>query len=187
MTKYWLKIVLGALLIFVVGYSIYRIGERGVTKATSIFATADPISIPLRFAGFSLDNQRLGQIDRLTFVRTAPKSVSSVEIVVQLDDSASAGRLANCFLRLDNPHNIDEHSTFLCATAADTMGTTLKPFGRVLVKGTAVEVPLLVPTDIIRELSNVNFNRSDSMPEIQPAPAVLPAAPAAPATPGTTP
>jgi hypothetical protein len=181
MTKYWLKIALGALLIFVVGYSVYRVGQRGVTKVTSIVGTADPISIPVRFAGFSLDHQRLGRIDRLTFLRSAPKSVSSVEIVIQLDDSAAVTRLANCYLRLDNPHNIDEHSTFLCAGAADTMGTALKPFGRVIVKGTAVEVPLLVPTDIIKEFSNVNFNRSDSIPEIQPTPAVVPAAPAAPA------
>ena len=187
MTRYWLKIVLGALLIFVVGYSVYRIGQRGVSKVTSIVGTADPISLPLRFAGFSLDNERLGRIDRLTFMRSAPKSVSSVEIVVQLDDSASAARLANCYLRLDNPHNIDEHSTFLCATAADTAGTILKPFGHVKVKGTAVEVPLLVPTDIIRELSNVKFNASDSLPEIQPTPAEAPVVPAAPAAPGTTP
>ena len=187
MTKYWLKIALGALLIFVVGYSIYRVGERGVTKVTSIVGTADPISIPLRFAGFSLDHERLGRIDRLTFLRSAPNSVSSVEVVIQLDDSAAASRLAHCFLRLDDPHNIDDKSTFLCATAADTMGTTLKPFGRVLIKGTTVEMPLLVPTDIIKELSNVDFSESDSIPAIHPMPTATPVAPGAPSAPAPTP
>jgi hypothetical protein len=163
-----------------VGYSVYQVGHHGVTKVTSIVRTNDPISIPVRFAGFTLDHQRLGRIDRLTFLRSAPKSVSSVEVVVQLDDSASVARLTNCLLRLDNPHNIDEHTTFLCAAAADTLGTTLKPFGRVLIKGTTVEVPLLVPTDMIKELSNIDFNRSDSIPEVQPTPSVVPAAPAAP-------
>ena len=81
MTRYWLKITLGALLIFAIGMAINFGVRKGVRTVHTVVETADPITIPIRFATFRVDGVALGKLRELKLLRTSPKQISSAEVV----------------------------------------------------------------------------------------------------------
>ena len=196
MTRYWLKITLGALLIFLIGMAINFGVRKGVRTVHTVVETADPITIPVRFATFRVDGVALGRLRELKLLRTAPKQVSSAEITVRLDSAAYADRLSTCTLRIDDVEKIDERTTFVCVTA-DNPGISgaFERFGEVRVEGTDLVLPLLLPAAAVRDFRSQGADSAAAEAEaaVQAAEsaAVSPNAPPAPvpAVPqaGTTP
>ncbi len=135
MRHYWLKIVLGMVAIFVVGMLGVTLVRRGAGRVRDVVNTSDPITIPLAFVPFKLNGNKVGSIDRLVLLRSSPKKVRGADLVVTLADSVPAARLTGCVLIAERIDNIDEHSTFSCAPAADTAHRDLVPAGSVQVKG----------------------------------------------------
>jgi len=180
MTRYWIKIVAGALLIFVAGMAVWMMGKKGVSTAHAVLESADPISIPIKFVRFRVDGASLGKIQKITLLRDAPDQINAVEVTVRLDSAAMADRLRACSMRIDDLENLDEHTSFVCAApgAPDsaTAAEAFEPFGVVRVQGTDLTMPLLLPGATVRELKNQK-SRADSL-----APPEVPDAPAAPAT-----
>lgn len=190
MTKYWLKIALGALLIFAVGMGIKYGIDQGKAKVRRVLETASPITVPLKFAGFRVDGQRVGQLERLTLERSDPSHVSSVQLVVRLDSAVDAERLRPCMLRIDDLEHIDENTTFVCLTgaAADSaVGVAhFEPFGEVTVEGSDVVMPLQLPAAVVTQLRDRGWQTFDSAATVPPVGAVPPP-PAAPAAGATAP
>ncbi len=153
MTRYWLKITLGALLIFAIGMAINFGVRKGVRTVHTVIDTADPITIPIRFATFRVDGVALGKLRELKLLRTSPKQLSSAEVVVRLDSVAYADRLSACTLRIDDLEKIDERTTFVCVTA-DNPGVAgaFEQFGEVRVEGTDLVLPLLLPAAAVSDL-----------------------------------
>lgn len=196
MTRYWIKITLGALLIFAIGMAINFGVRKGVSTVHTVIETADPISIPIRFATFRVDGVALGKLRELKLLRTAPKQVSAAEISVRLDSAAYADRLATCALRIDDLEKIDERTTFVCVTSDNPgMPGAFEPFGEVKVEGTDIVLPLLLPAAAVRDFRSQGVDSAAAAAEaaVQAAEslAVSPVAPPAPvpAAPrtGTTP
>jgi len=176
MTKYWMKIALGALLVFAVGMGIRYAFNRGKEKVRVVLETASPITVPLRFAGFRVDGQRVGQLERLTLERSDPHHVSSVRLVVRIDSAAVAERLRSCTLRLDDLEHINENTTFVCLTGpgADSAGTVadFESFGEVSVEGSDVVMALQLPAAVVTQLRDKGWQATDSVqfvPPVQPA------------------
>ena len=196
MTRYWLKITLGALLIFAIGMAINFGVRKGVRTVHTVVETADPITIPVRFAPFRVDGLQLGKLRELKLLRTTPKQISSAEVTVRLDSAAYADRLATCALRIDDLEKIDERTTFVCVTTDNPgMAGAFEPFGEVRVEGTDLVLPLLLPAAAVRELRSQGADSAAAEAEaaVQAAesaaasPVAPPApVPAAPKT-GTTP
>jgi len=182
MTKYWIKIVAGALLIFAAGMAVWYMGRKGVSTAQSVFDSADPITIPIRFVDFRVDGAAVGKIQQLRLLREARDQITSVEVTVRLDSAAVADRLRACSMRIDDLENFDEHTTFVCAPADESDSATaaqaFEPFGVVRVQGTDLTMPLLLPGATVREFKNQKSG-ADSL-----APPEVPDAPAAPAADG---
>jgi hypothetical protein len=198
MTRYWMKIALGALLIFVIGMGLNFGVRKGVRTVHSVTETADPITIPIRFATFRVDGVALGKLRELRLLRSAPKEVSSAEITVRLDSAASADRLSACTLRLDDLEKIDERTTFVCVTADNPgMPGAFEPFGEVKVEGTDIVLPLLLPAAAVRDFRSEGAANAaaDAEAAAQAAdsaasgavapPAPVPAAPKVQATPAS--
>lgn len=196
MTRYWIKITLGALLIFAIGMAINFGVRKGVSTVHTVIETADPISIPIRFATFRVDGVALGKLRELKLLRTAPKQVSAAEISVRLDSAAYADRLSACTLRIDDVEKIDERTTFVCVTSDNPgMPGAFEPFGEVKVEGTDIVLPLLLPAAAVRDFRSQGVDSAAAAAEasVQAAeslavspvapPAPVPAAPKA----GTTP
>lgn len=152
MTRYWMKIAFGAILIFAIGMAINFGVRKGVSTVHTVMETADPISIPIRFATFRVDGVALGRLRELKLLRTAPKQISSAEVTVRLDSAAYADRLSACTLRVDDVEKIDERTTFVCVTADNPgMPGAFEPFGEVKVEGTDIVLPLLLPAAAVRD------------------------------------
>ncbi len=181
MTRYWIKIVLGALLIFAIGMAVWFGVRKGVTTVHTVFETSDPISIPLKFVTFRVDGASLGRLEQLKLLRTAPKAIAGVEITVRTDSAAAADRLRNCTMRIDDVEHIDEHTTFVCVAAGDPGASgSFVPFGQVLVQGTDIALPLFLPAAAVKDLQHQGWQGPDSLtaPGV-PASPDLPVPPAA--------
>lgn len=183
MTRYWIKIAAGALLIFAAGMVVWTLGRKGASAAHSVFNSADPISIPLKFVDFRVDGSPLGKIQRLTLLRSAPEEFTSVEVTVRLDSAAAADRLRTCLLRLEDLDNIDENTTFVCATPETPPGAeAFEPFGQVRVQGSDLTIPLMLPTAVVKDLKNKKVNVEVAAPPVVPDPPSPPVGEAAAAS-----
>ena len=111
MGKYWVRIGLGALLVFGVGYAAYATGRRVVEKIDS----DQDLTIPLgAFVPFKLDGDKLGTFRSLTILRSAPREVTGFALRARLTDTAAFERVQNCKLSVTDPERIDERTTFFC-------------------------------------------------------------------------
>jgi hypothetical protein len=160
MRNYWLRIVLGALVIFGVGMVIATMIRRGSRAVHDIAEGSGPISIPLPgFVPFSLDGNRLGSIRRITMYRDAPKKPSSFVVSVSLPDSIVSERLAKCIILVDTNQNtagtsvnINGKTEFRCLSAADTAGKDLVPFGSIVIRARGDSFPFLLPRRVMEEM-----------------------------------
>lgn len=160
MKNYWLKIALGALSIFVVGMVI-RAGVYTVKDKVQInFNSSDPISLPLAFVPFKLDGAKLGKVDRVTLLRSDPKHIESVRILVQLADSLNLARLRNCLVAIDDLDRLNEKTTFRCQ-GPDTAKSGLVRFGILRVQGSQDSFPLLLPAKTVADLRDIRINFRD--------------------------
>jgi hypothetical protein len=167
MRNYWLKILLGALGIFVVGMIGVSIVRGGIAKVHSVVEGDGPITIPLGLIPFVLAGERLGNLDRVTLHRETPSRVSAVELEVDLSDSLLAQGLSGCRLAAnlegdstDHGVNVrvnrDHKSTFHCVPV-DSTPPDLLEYGVAVFRPGDIEVPLLLPTDLVTELQTLDF------------------------------
>jgi hypothetical protein len=167
MRNYWLKILLGALGVFAIGMIGVTLVRGGHAKFHSIVEGDGPITIPLGLIPFVLAGERLGNLDRVTLHRESPSHVSAVELQVDLSDSLLAQGLSGCRLAAnfeeDNTHggvnirvNRDHNSAFRCVPE-DSTPPDLLEYGVAVFQPGEVEVPLLLPADVVTELQSLDF------------------------------
>jgi len=169
MTRYWLKITIGALLIFGLGMAIWYGVKRGVGAVHVVMDSNQPISIPIKFATFRLDGVALGKIDHIVLMRSAPKRLTAVKVTVRLDSASFADRIRSCVVRLNSLEKLDENTTFVCAAGADpSVAGAFQPFGQLLVEGTDVAVPLLLPASDVRDMQRGGSRVVDSAGPVSP-------------------
>jgi hypothetical protein len=166
MRNYWLKILLGALGIFVLGMIGVTIVRSGIAKVNSVVEGSGPITIPLGLIPFVLAGERLGNLDRVTLHRETPSRVDQVELEVNLTDSLLAHGLSGCRLAAnfeeDGKGGVnlrvgrDQKRTFECVPE-DSTPPNLVEYGTALFRPGDVEVPLLLPADLVTELQSLDF------------------------------
>lgn len=177
MTRYWIKIVLGALLIFAAGMAVWKGVHVGVNTVHVLTETADPITIPLKIVNFRVDGASLGRLEKIRLIRTAPQAIASVEVTVRLDSAAVADRLRNCTMRIDDVENMNEQTTFVCVSPeSPAPAGEFEPFGEVRLEGTDIVLPLLLPAAAVRDLQHNGSRGADSLtaPVVPPAPTLPP-------------
>lgn len=137
MSRYWMRIIFGALGIFLVGTAAYYGVRSGKQRVQRVVESDAPITIPLAFIPFKVDGKELGTLSRLQILRSSPKQVEAVNFRVKLADSIADERLAQCILVAGDDgmnfqvKHINPNSTFYCATASDTAGKNLAPLGSI--------------------------------------------------------
>jgi hypothetical protein len=152
MRSYWFKIAASALGIFAVGMlaiTAFR-SVRGTVRRT--LNSNDPIPIPIiGLVPFRLDNEKLGSISRVEFLRSDPEHVTGVRVLVKLADSIDPARLASCQLALDDVDNIGERTTFRCEPGVGPVAG-LEQFGVLALKNSSDTFPLLLPAKAVADL-----------------------------------
>ncbi|HEY7479089.1 MAG TPA: hypothetical protein VH680_01120 [Gemmatimonadales bacterium] len=166
MRNYWLKILLGALGIFVLGMIGVTIVRSGIAKVNSVVEGSGPITIPLGLIPFVLGGERLGNLDRVTLHRESPSRVDQVELQVDLADSLLAHGLSGCRLAanfedggkggVDVRVGRDQNHTFECVREDSTPPNMIE-YGTAIFRPGDVEVPLLLPADVVTELQSLDF------------------------------
>jgi hypothetical protein len=182
MRNYWLKILLGALGIFAVGMIGVIIVRSGIAKVNSVVHSDEPITIPLGLVPFALAGERLGKLDHVTLYRESPDHVSEVELTVNLADSLLAQGLSGCRLVADiegdkrergvnlrvGKDSMDQNA-FSCLTG-DSTPPAFEEYGTAIFNPGEIEVPLLLPVDLVAELQSLDFDHdsagADSLGEI---------------------
>lgn len=144
MTKYWIRIALGMLLIFGVGMAVVTAGRRGAATVHAIANSSDPIEIPVPFMPLRLNGEKIGGVERVRVLRDLPKHVTGVEVSVSVPDTANVARLGRCLLTLNDEHRFNNNSTLICSSSADTAGRALTAFATVIVEGSGQRFPLLL-------------------------------------------
>ena len=168
MRNYWLRILVGALIVFAVGMVGVTLIRHGMVKVNDVVRGSGPISLPIAFIPFEIDGNKLGKLDRVVLERTAPKQISSVKVDVNLDDAMVAQGLSQCKLAA-NFDASERHSkgihiktgkagqgTFRCLgpTEADS---TIVQFGVAVLHPGEVTLPLFLPKDLVADLQTGNF------------------------------
>jgi hypothetical protein len=156
MRSYWLKILLGACAIFVVGYAgVYGI-RKSKDRIRSIAESSDPVSIPLAFLPFTLDGVKSGTFKGIRLDRDAPKSLNSITLRVNLADSADAERIKACLVTLEGDgHEFDPSRGFRCLKPAEADSAALVAFGEVYFSvrhGENFSVPLMLDSAVVSDL-----------------------------------
>lgn len=157
MRKYWGKITLSALLIFIVGYGIVSAGRR---MKETIHSSKD-ITIPLgAFIPFKMEGVRVGSIRQIRFRRSEPKVLAGIDVRVRVSDTAAFERMKDCRLSVNDARNIDERTSFLCLPS----DSGYQAFGEVTAylydpdgEDPTIVMPLLLPDAAVAE-----FRRPDS-------------------------
>jgi hypothetical protein len=100
-------------------------------------------------------------------MRKSPNEVTAVELEVQLGDSLVARGLQGCRLVANmetrGDSGVDLHvgprspSVFYCA--ADTAQADLLEYGHAVLQPGDVQVPLLLPRDVVKELQHIDFGK----------------------------
>ena len=152
MRRYWGKIILGALLIFAVGFAIISAG-RSVKQS---IVTNKDITIPLgSFVAFKLDGIRVGSIRQIRIRRSEPKVLAGFDVRVRLSDTAAFTRLQNCRLSVNDAHHFDERTSFLCLPS----DSGYVPFGEVTAyisdpdqDDPTLVLPLLLPAQVVADI-----------------------------------
>jgi hypothetical protein len=163
MGKYWLKIGLGAAVIFGVGLAIISAGRH---FRHTVESNKD-ITIPLGgFIPFKLDGVEVGKLRSLTIHRSEARSISGFGISMRMSDSALFERLRECRFSVTDPSHIDERTTFYCLKS----DSGYREFGEIRMSlripgGTQTLVqPLLLPESAIS-----SFQRRGSDPVAIPS------------------
>ena len=155
MRSYWLKIIVGACAVFLVGYAgVFAIRKTG-TKIRSITESSDPVSIPLAFLPFTLDGEKAGTFKGIRLDRDAPKSLNGITLRVALGDSADPARIQACLITLEgNGHDFDLERGFRCVKPG-TADSLLVPFGEVRFSvrhGEEFTVPLVLDSAAVADM-----------------------------------
>ena len=146
--KYWLKIVLGMVVVFGIGAAVVSVVHRG-----EAFVKSDrDFTIPMLGAPFRLAGMQLGHVQRMRIERSSPRTISGVALTVKLDDSVAMSRFDACSLTISDASTIDKNTTFICAVADDSARLKLVPFGTVTFSPGDHQVVLMVPEAMVTDL-----------------------------------
>lgn len=150
--KYWFRIILGMLAIFAVGMLIRSAAHKGKDMVNDLAHGNGPITVPLLGMPFRLAGSEIGSLQRLRIERSAPKMVSGFHLFATVKDTVAMARFSDCRLTVTNPNNIDEHTSFDCASVEDSAKQALVPFGTVRLEPSGKEFVLLIPESVRRDI-----------------------------------
>jgi hypothetical protein len=163
--KYWAGIVAAMLVIFGAGMLV----ARGIDKGKDlVFSTINtfPSAVPLMMsAGFKLDGSRVGEIQRLQFMRSQPGRVDSAVLTVKMSAPSDIRHAEGCLLRVTSGRPFGSNTRFVCTSSADSASLELVPFGHITLLPDGKDVPLYVAASVeddIREHAYRGSGSSDS-------------------------
>ena len=143
MNRYWLRIALGALLVFCIGTAAMAAVRKGKAGVGHLLATAGA-RIPLQLANlkFRFEGSNVGNVTGIDIQRTAPDDPGRVTVRVALTDANDIEALRDCSLTTDDLAHLNERTGFRCAAPAERGAGDLVEIGRIVFEPGPVTRPL---------------------------------------------
>jgi hypothetical protein len=160
--KLWFRMFLGMFAIFAVGMLLRAGFHKGRNAVTHITEGSGSITIPLLSMPFRVGDATLGTLQRVRIDRSAPKVVSGFHLFARLDDTVALARFDNCRLTVIDPNNLDEKTSFACASVDDSSKQAMVAFGTVTLQPSGREFVLLIPESVKRDLQNGSGTSADA-------------------------
>jgi len=161
--KLWFRMFLGMFAIFAVGMLLRAGIHKGKQAVTGLTEGSGSITVPLLSMPFRLGDAKLGTLQRVRIDRSAPKIVSAFHLYARLDDTVALARFDDCRLTVTDPNNIDEKTSFACATVDDSTKQAMVAFGTVTLQPSGREYVLLIPEAVRRDIQHASSNGADSV------------------------
>jgi len=91
MRKLWIRIGLGAAVVFVSGMFVVTLARQMKNAVTSAIRDGGHISVPLSILPFELDGSRLGSVREIDVERNEPGQVKWIRVTVKLKGDVAPG------------------------------------------------------------------------------------------------
>ena len=157
MKRYWIRIALGALLIFGCGLAGLAAVRKGKAEVRNFLATTAR-RLPLTFAniGFRLDGRHIGEVTSLDIARNGPSDIGKLTGHVELSSGDAVDALSECSLTLEDTRHLNTQSSFTCAGATDLESGNLVKVGEFIFEPGKLVRPLYLPAEVVAD-----WRRSD--------------------------
>ncbi len=160
MRTYWLKIVLGSLVVFGVGYSVVFAVRRFRIRVSPV--STGGVSLPMNLVGFTVDGARFGSVSRVQVARGQDGHPGGIRLRVRLDEPLGAS-LEGCRFVAQTIEGIETGAEFRCVREGMGEVAGLSEFGVVQLEsraGSVREMPLLFPVEVKSGLLNMTTSNA---------------------------
>lgn len=163
MNRYWLRIVLGAVLIFGLGMTAMAMARRGTRHFRSVLASVGG-QIPTKLANLPvrLDGRVLGRIERLEVDRRNQAEIGRVRVTVRLDDPGLLDRLTRCDLVTDDARRLADGGSFQCVDPGMLSHTGYVRFGEITFEPGSLTRAVYLPEADVEEWLHTDIRRLDA-------------------------
>lgn len=145
MNRYWIRIALSALGIFVLGMVIVGAGRRGVSKVRQL-AMDHTVTLPANVAPFRVDGRKLGTLRRISFSPRDGEGFPHVNLAVAVDSSLDLSSLADCVLMARDADQLRSEAGLHCGSRADEATGGLVEMGAVTFEPAGTVLPIFGPS-----------------------------------------
>jgi hypothetical protein len=167
--RYWSRIALGALLVFVVGFGARAAVNKGKNEFRTMVATVGA-RLPLQLAhmGFRVDGRNLGDVTAVDVQRTSSEDIGRISIRVRPSDAAALDGLKNCAISVMDHGRYDAQHGFRCAGADDVAGGDLVQVGDVTFDPGDLTRPLYLPRHEMTRWRHAEIRKLDASLQADP-------------------
>ncbi|MEO8449525.1 MAG: hypothetical protein ABI647_07035 [Gemmatimonadota bacterium] len=160
MNRLWIKIALGALVVFGVGMTGVTLSRRGVTQLKSMaLGSLVKLKNPLPALVFRLDGHRLGAIRLLEINNGDSWGPKSIQMAVVLDQTGFANELTDCRLTASHRGNSFDRETFRCADQSEVEDGALQEIGQAVFEPAGLTRPIYLRARDIAQLDRSGIHQ----------------------------
>ena len=153
MNKYWVRIAIGAAVVFGIGMTGITLSKKGVHELkTAALGPVPAVLAGLRseFLNFRLDGRRIGHVKQVKIDSDGEWTPNTIQIRVALDQDPDG--LADCQLATDHWARRGDDARFRCVTAEDVSERELVQVGEVAFEPADLVRPLFASPRDLRKL-----------------------------------
>jgi hypothetical protein len=160
MQRYWLRIALGALLVFALGMAAMTMLRRGRDHVKTMLATVAG-QIPNRLANLPvrLDGRRIASVERVEVDRRDRDEIGRIRLTARLDDPALVPRLRECDLVTTDARHLAAGGSFRCAGTGDLERGPYRRFGEITFEPGALTRPVYLPERDVEDWRRTGIRR----------------------------
>ena len=146
MKRYWTKIGLGALGIFVLGMVLVSWGRHGVDHIKEA-VKRQSVRLSPDVASFAVNNIRLGSLTGIEFDPEKESGFPYIDLTVQLDSAADLSSLENCLLVASDAESLQGQKGLTCSPS--TSSTGMVEMGTVNFEPAGQSFPIFAPASAV--------------------------------------